>query len=147
MSDASTWQSHFKNYVIVFIRWPGYNLQTRYRMRTRFQISDFSVVIYLKLCQIYRHHRGTIRMTSSWLSRDLVAVYRSDTNCGSDLASQVFWVPLTSNFWVCAGMNNCHVIWVEFADQVENKDQILCIRLFCYLLTCNFFRCVVMKRC
>ena len=49
-------------------------------MMTRFGISGFRVINNFKFCQMYQHEKGIIQMTSSWLFRDLVTIYRPNTN-------------------------------------------------------------------
>ena len=86
--------------------WRGKSLQTRYKIKTRFSISGSRVIINFKLCQMYRHHKGTIQITLPWLSWDLVTICRPDTNWGPHLVSLVLQILMTSNLVTCAVMNN-----------------------------------------
>ena len=87
------------------ITWSGYNLQTRYKIRTKFGFSG-SRVINLKLCHMYWHQEETKQMTLSWVSHDLLTIYRPGTKWGPDLVSLFLQILLTSNFVIWAGINN-----------------------------------------
>ena len=81
-------------------------LQTRYKVRTRFVVSGSRVVINFKLCQVYQHNKGTRQMTSAWLSSDLVTIHSPDAKWGPDLVFLVLQILLTSHFVMCVGMKN-----------------------------------------
>ena len=52
LSDVFGWQKNIINDVIMTVTWPGYSLNTRYKMRTRFNILGSPRTIAFRLCQI-----------------------------------------------------------------------------------------------
>ena len=85
-------------------------------------------------------------MTSSWLSRDLAAIYRPYRKWEPDLVSQFLYAALPSNFVIYIRVARGFHQWrhriyqvtlIQFADQVQNEDQSWYLRFntFRYLQT------------
>lgn len=73
------WHHH-----MIYVTWPGYYLNTRYKMRTRLSISGSTVTVDFKLPYL-RWNQWLIRlMTSFWLSNDLRRIYRPRRKEGPD---------------------------------------------------------------
>ena len=134
LSDVLAWQYNYTKHVTVIITLPVSNLKTRSEMKTRFGIPGFRVSINSRLCQMRWHHKAILKMTSLWLSCDLFTIYRADTKWWSDLVFQVLELILTSNFIRCISISKWlykwhnldgHVAWLQFINQIQNKDQIL----------------------
>ena len=132
LSDMLGWHKIWIDDFIMVTTWPRYNLQTRYKMRTRFCISSSTSSIDFKLWQMCWGDKGITSITSSWLSRDLCAVPRPDGERGLDFVYQVTHVLLTSNFAGYIGVakklnhwghHGGHVTWLQFKDQKQKWDQ------------------------
>ena len=65
--------------------WYRYNLQTRYKMKTRF----YTCSIEFKFCQMCWSDKGITWITSSWLSIDLCSIPSSDREWGLYFAYQI----------------------------------------------------------
>ena len=53
LSDVLVWQNDYTEDVIVTVTWPGYNSQTKYKMRTRFSISGSTDAVDVRLRYMY----------------------------------------------------------------------------------------------
>ena len=85
LSDVLGWQNNYKNEVIVTAtiyrldrdEWK-IRLTDQINMRTGFFISGFWVPINLEHFHMCWHEKGIIQMTSLWLSRGQLTIYRPD---------------------------------------------------------------------
>ena len=88
-------------------------------------ISGFRVINNFKFCQMYQHEKGIIQMTSSWLFRDLVTIYRPNTNF--KLAGLLAWCSALVLSRGCPG-NTC-------TSQIKNAAV---EHLFQYVISSDF---------
>ena len=79
------WQKNSTNDIVMTVTWSGHNLQTRYKMRTRFGISGSTSIISFKFCQISWDDKRISSVTSSYLSGGFSTICRLGTKWGPEL--------------------------------------------------------------
>lgn len=98
MTIFQIWQKNIVNDVIMTVISPGDNLQTRYKMRTRRDISGFTSSSTYKICQTSRHRKIIPHLTLSWMQCCLDSIYRADTKWVREFVSQILQVLWLWNF-------------------------------------------------
>ena len=90
------WHKIWIDDIIMVTTWPRYNLQIRYKTRTRICISRSTCSIDFKHCQMCWVDKGITSIRSSWLLHDFCIISRTDREWGLDFVYQV--IHALSNF-------------------------------------------------
>ena len=112
---------HFTNGIykwlrhMIYVIWPGYYLNTTYKMRTRRNISGSKATIDFKLHYLCWNQWFIRLMTSFWLSNDLRRIYRPRRKYGPDLYARLFcyyWLAILSDVlgWTRDNTNDVFLI-------------------------------------